>query len=436
MNPEALAEEIARLLQGRVDEYAVLALDGYEVMAKFYPRGISVVQAWRKREASVYLAKDRRVQVSEVNAGDPRRVLEEAVDALGRVEESMLYAPLPQPTGRPIGPVVDGRLREAAVSGDVSGVLEDLELPAEGSAGMVRVAYYRVHLEASNGASMGEEYTLFNGYVRFLRGDASGQWSWTSTRYDLAAAKRAIGAAREAAEECARLPAETPEPGEYRVLLGPMVAANLLGEVVSAANAGMVVFGLSFLANAKPGDVVASSALTLRDRPRDTSLPGFSGFDDEGLETRDKAIIEKGVFKGFLHNTKTARLMQAESTGNAGWIMPKAFNVEVDPGDLKPDEMLETLRDGVYITNNWYTRFQNYLEGTFSTVSRDAVFIVKGGRPAACARRVRIADSLPRLIKNVEALGAQQWPIQWWEVETPTRTPYVLLSKARITRPQ
>jgi PmbA protein len=150
------------------------------------------------------------------------------------------------------------------------------------------------------------------------------------------------------------------------------------------------------------------------------------------VATRDKPIIEKGVFRGFLHNTKTARLMGAETTGNAGWIIPSAFNIHIAPGSLKLDDMLEALGDGVYISNNWYTRFQNYIEGEFSTVSRDAVFLVKSGRPVACLGRIRIADRMPRLLKSIEDLSAERWPIQWWEVRIPTLAPYVLAS-ARLS---
>ena len=428
-------EAVEKALRGVVDEYAILALDGYESMIKFYQRGVSVVQSWRHREVGVYAAVKGRMGVAWLDAGDPARATAEVVEAVRKSAESPLYAPLPEPTGSPLG-AVDPKLREAAETGEVSFVVEDLEIAgARGrAAGMVKVEYYRAALATSTGARLEEERTSFNGYARFIESpEASGQWAWTSTRYDVASAKRALGQARELAVECSRLPRENLEPGEYRVLLSPMIAANLVEEVARAASAGSVVFGFSFLHDRRPGDEVAGEALTILDRPRDAGLPEARGFDDEGVATRDKAIIEKGVFMGFLHNSKTAAKMGAETTGNAGWIFPRPFNLEVAPGDLKPEEMLEALRDGVYITNNWYTRFQNHLEGTFSTVSRDAVIIVRRGRPVACTPRVRIADSMPRILRSVEGVGSVQWPIQWWEVRNPTRTPHLLLSSARLS---
>ncbi len=428
-----MASEAIEKLSEAGYEAAVLAVSRASLMLKIAHGEASVTQSWLTRSTSAYVAKDKRMAVYSSESPEPWRDILEASRSLRALEESPLYAPLPEPSGSPLSRV-DEKIRDAALTGDASFILEDLELSQLGdAAGMVLLEYTATALATTAGAELAYEATRFNGYMRVFRGEASGQWSWTSTVYDVNAAKRALGQAVQLAEECSRLPKATIEPGEYRVLLGPMVVGNLAEELVSSASAGSVIFGMSFLREAKPGDTIASEALTVEDKPRDTSLPLFRGFDDEGVATRDKAIVERGVFKGFLHNTKTARLMGASTTGNAGWIMPTPFNIHIAPGTLKPDDMLDSLWDGVYITNNWYTRFQNYLEGEFSTVSRDAVFLVKNGEPRACLGRIRIADRMPRLMKVIEDLSAERWPIQWWEVSHPTLAPYVLLSKARLS---
>lgn len=413
-------------------EAAVLVEAKSSLMIKLAHGEASVTQSWRTLSASALVARDGRMAVYTSESPEPWRDIVSSAEALKAVEPSPLYAPLPEPTGKPLS-AVDSRIKEAVETGEASFVVEDLELEGIGDAGgMVILEHASVALRTTAGADYSYEYTRFSGYVRVFAGESSGQWSWTSTKYDVGVAKRAIGQARELARECSVLPRASIEPGEYRILLSPMVVGNLVGEVVMSASAGMALFGMSFLRDAKPGDSVASEALTIEDRPRDSSLPGFRGFDDEGVATRDKPIIENGVFRGFLHNTKTAKLMGAETTGNAGWIVPSAFNIHIAPGSLKLDDMLDALGDGIYISNNWYTRFQNYIEGEFSTVSRDAVFLVKSGRPVACLSRIRIADRMPRLLKSVEDLSAERWPVQWWEVSIPTLAPYVL-ARARLS---
>ncbi len=433
---EEVVEDVVKRLEPLVDEYIVLGKIKKEVMIKLAKGEISVVQSWSELNIETYMAKSKRMGVYTINPRDIKNDIENAVKDLSKLKESPLYAPLPEPSGKPLSET-DKKILEAVETSDVSFVIEDLELNEIGdSAGMILLSSERELLKGSNGANYNMEKTKFNGYIRVFRENSSGQWSWTSTKYDVALAKNAIGLAREIAETCSKLPKESFTPGTYRVALGPMVAANLMNEVVEAANAGMVIFGMSFLIDKKPGEKIAKEGFSIKDVPLKKELPGFRGYDLEGVATNDKFIIENGIFKGYIHNSKTAKLMNTRNTGNAGWILPQAFNIEISEGDLKNEEILEVLREGYLLTNNWYTRFQNYLEGMFSTVSRDAVFRIKGGKAVGCVERVRIADLMPELLKNIEHMSRERWPIEWWEVPRPTVTPYLVFSKVKLSAPQ
>ena len=94
-------------------------------------------------------------------------------------------------------------------------------------------------------------------------------------------------------------------------------------------------------------------------------------FDDEGTPTQSTKIIEGGVLTSYLHNLTTAKRFKTESTGNAGWIEPDAWNLEVGHGDSGYSEMVKEMKRGMSLTSNWYTRFTNYRTGEFSTVPRD-----------------------------------------------------------------
>ncbi len=429
-----MIEDLESLVKGRVDEYLILVSDSRELMVKLANGEVSTTQSWRDYEVSIYLAKSGKIAAASYTTHDPKEAIKKTMYMIDSLEESPLYAALPEPSGKEKSRV-DPRLKDTALQGDASWVLDELELEEHSTAaGMVSIAYTTRRLVGSNGADLKQESTSFNGYIRIFKGGTSGQWAWTSTVYDRVKAARAIGQAASLAEECSKLPHERVEPGTHRVLLGPMIAANLLQLAASAANAGSIILGFSFLQNRGLGSRVGSDAVTILEKPLDDSMPLFTGFDDEGVATRDKVIFEKGVFKTVLHNTKTAKIMGDVTTGNAGWVLPRTFNLEVAPGSLSEDEMLEALGDGIYATNNWYTRFQNYLEGTFSTVTRDALFIVRRGKPVACSSRARLASSMPDLLNSIEDLSRNRYDIQWWEVEEPIRTPYVLVSSMKVSR--
>ena len=431
----SVAAEVEDRLRRLVDEYVVIVSGSSREMLKLANGEASVTQSWTTLEVGVYAAKrDGRLLYTGLSTSSPAEAAEQVARLVERLEPSPLYAPLPEPSCR------DYSLVDPAVLSHLEGeerldLAHDLEVDQLGNAaGMASLSAERILLVSSAGARLRGERTGFDGYLRVFKGDRSGQWSWASTRYDSGRpARRAAQVAVELADECSGLPRERVEPGRYRLLLGPMVAGNLVGELVSMANGAMILFGMSFLRPEMRGEKLFSDHLSIADDPLDESLPGYSLFDDEGVATRRKHIVRAGVLENILHNTKTARAMGAETTGNAGLLMPRPFNIIVEPGSIGSGELLDALENGIYATNNWYTRFQNYAEGTFSTVTRDATFLVRGGKPRACLGRIRIADRLGEVFARVEGLSREAWSLKWWEIPVPTRVPHILVGEAGVS---
>ncbi len=432
---EGIAEEVARQLEGRVDEYVVIVERGRREMLKLSGGEATVYQSWDTVEVSVYTARrDGRILLTELSTPAPGASVDEIIRLLDKVEPSPLYAPLPSANGesyRSVDPAIISHL-EGVETLDLG---HDLEIESVGDiAGMALLGAEARVFRNSYGDALRGEKTFFQGYARVFRGSVSGQWSWTSTSYGGAKkARRAIQVARELADECASLPLGRIEPGEYRLLMSPMVAGSLIDTLVRMTNAASIIFGSSFIRPENVGERIFSDILTVRDEPRNPALPGYALHDDEGVATRDKYVVRRGVLETLLHNTKTAKLMGHETTGNAGLIMPRPFNVVVEPGDVSSGELLEALGTGVYATNIWYTRFQNFVEGAFSTVTRDAAFLVKNGRPVECLQRFRITGRMRDLFSSIEAAGKEAWDLEWWEIPVPTRAPHLLAARAGIS---
>uniref|UniRef100_A0A7C3WPI3 TldD/PmbA family protein n=1 Tax=Thermofilum pendens TaxID=2269 RepID=A0A7C3WPI3_THEPE len=428
-----------KALREGFEEAAVLVTHTESLMVKFANSEPSVVQRWSSREAGVYLAKNQRILGTSL----PASSLEEAYRLIGelyslhaKVPPSMLYAPLPEPEKpQPLEGLVDKKLVE--VLHEPSSVSEAIVEAAlrqsiDYFAGMFQVSYERKALVTSKGVELEEEATSLKMYIRSFAGEGSGQWALGSRRFDLRRVEDVASTASRLAFESRRQ--EDVPPGKYDVILSPMVVGNLFNIVADMATATSILMGTSIFTNKAPGDKVASDQLTMIDVPRNSELPGSTAFDDEGVPTYSKPIIEKGVFANILHNTKTAAKFGARSTGNAGLVFPKVWALEVVPGDYSLEEMLREVKEGLVITNNWYTRLQNYVEGIFSTITRDAVLIVKNGEVAGAARKMRIADALPRMLINIAAVGREVYDIHWWEVDTPTRAPYILFKEVNTSK--
>jgi len=100
------------------------------------------------------------------------------------------------------------------------------------------------------------------------------------------------------------------------------------------------------------------------------------------------------------------------------------------------DDIFCEVGEGIFVLNNWYTRYQNIVEGQFSTVSRDVVLYVKGGEPKSIIRRVRIAEVFPNLLNNIVGLTKTKYDVAWWEVKPPVRVPFVIAKNVLFTRPE
>jgi PmbA protein len=138
------------------------------------------------------------------------------------------------------------------------------------------------------------------------------------------------------------------------VIFDSSAAFSLLGGIISAINGDSVQQGASFLKNSLD-QAFASPLLTIIDDGRMTKGLGSAPFDGEGVATQKRILVEKGVLKGFLHNSYTAKRAGAASTGNASrrgfTSLPGigTHNLYVDAGQYTPEEIIRATRRGLLV---------------------------------------------------------------------------------------
>lgn len=438
--PIQLAHEIVKGLKPKFDDVAALIRKRNYVMVKLWNTEPSVTQSWIETKVDLYLAKGKRVLQLSLSVSDAEQVIkavEGLAAAIDKLEESELYAPLPQPgKWAPLEATVDKAVIKAME--DPKHIAEEmingaLSRGAERVAGTLTLGHSIKALVTSAGFEGSEEGTEVVAYLRAFKGEFSGHWAHGSRFLDMKSV-REVGDKAGYYATLTNKKADF-EPGKYDVILSPLVIGNLADYIGFMASAAAIMMGFSMFMKIKPGDQVGSEKFTLEDIPRDNELPGSTAFDDEGVPTYDKPIIKNGVLTNILHNSGTAAKMGASSTGNAGWIMPSPWNLKMSTGTLDEEGLAAELGNGIIINNNWYTRLQNYVEGIFSTVSRDATLLVRNGEIVGHLGRIRIADKFTNLMKNIEDLSKNLYKIKWWEVETPVKAPYVLVKGVNVTKP-
>ena len=223
--------------------------------------------------------------------------------------------------------------------------------------------------------------------------------------------------------------------GRYDVVFDPLFVGSLLGMWGSMTSAYSVMVHLSIFVD-KLRQKVASDIVTLRDVPAPYAVSNRV-FDDEGVPAKENVIISKGVLKTYLHNTSTAKIFKTKTTGNAGIVSPGPWNLEMDVGDMTRDEMLREVKYGLYLTNTWYTRFQNYATGDFSTIPRDGVFLIENGEIKQSWKDIRLSDNALKMLNNIVGISKERQHVHWWaEADPPSLSPYLLMKDVQITRPK
>jgi TldD protein len=164
---------------------------------------------------------------------------------------------------------------------------------------------------------------------------------------------------KRAAEKAVRLSKVNPPPsGKFTVLIDPKLCATLLHEAIGhPLEADLAMAGGGF--GSQVGKRVSSELVTIYD---DGKIPGGLGYfpyDDEGIPCNRTNLIEDGVLKSFMHDRTSAAAAGVAPTGNAhAWdysVEPliRQTNIGIEKGDLTPEEMIEPIKEGLF------------LEGTF-----------------------------------------------------------------------
>lgn len=190
------------------------------------------------------------------------------------------------------------------------------------------------------------------------------------------------------------------------VVFDRMVGTVLWGAVFLALDGDNVHRGLSFLKN-KLGKRVASPIVTVLDDPHLPGGLGSSPFDGEGVVTRPKVVIDRGILNLYFYDSRTARKYHAEPTGNArrGYSSTPSvgpMNFYLRPTDTDPSTIIQGITNGFYVTDVMGSG-ANSVTGDFS-VGASGMWI-KDGELAFPVQEVTIAGNMLDMMLAIEQVA-------------------------------
>lgn len=235
------------------------------------------------------------------------------------------------------------------------------------------------------------------------RGDGMQRDAWYSSMRaaDELAAPEAVG--RYAAERAlARLKSRKISTRECPVLFESPLAAGLLGAFVQAVSGGALYRRSSFLLDSL-GKQLFSPHINVSEDPFIPRGKGSAAFDEEGVRSQARKVVEDGRVAGYFLSSYSARKLGMKSTGNAGGSHNLALTSRLtQPGDDLV-EMLRKLGTGLFVIE-LMGQGVNYVTGDYSRGASG--FWVENGRIAYPVQEITIAGNLKDMFSGIEAVGA------------------------------
>ena len=429
---------LKKLMAAGIDDASVSLINASKTQVKFANNIIVNNSRWDASNISFFLSLDKKIVTSSIHdysKGNIDKVIKYAIKFANSSMSNDSFVK-----------IADGPFRYEEIQGQHDVQIEDLtgkavEMVGEGIQGSLDAGAKRsggvLELHSSkellltnrNVEAYDQGTSIYFSLRANYNADSSGYSNYVSRKlkgFDPYVMGQNAGRTAKLSKNPQKL-----KPKKYDVFFEPYPFANLVDHLGGALSVHSVESGMSFLNN-KMNKFIASPIFTMYDYG---NLPGglhTFPFDAEGMPSQKTLLIKDGRLKTYLHNTSTAHRYKTKSTANAGIIAPEPTNLYIEPGKSSSEKMLKDFT-GLRVSNTWYTRFQNYSSGDFSTVPRDAIFYYKNGKIQHPVKDIRISDNLLRMFKDISAMSNERVQSSGWEVGTPVISGSAKIKKCNIT---
>ena len=180
------------------------------------------------------------------------------------------------------------------------------------------------------------------------------------------------------------------------VLFEAPIASGLLGSFVGAVSGGSLYRKSSFLLD-RLDQTIFAPHINITDVPDIPKGLAASPFDNEGVQTQRRVIVEDGVLRGYFLGSYSARKLGLRSTGNAGGN----HNLILQSGALDFSGLLNTMSRGLLVTE-LLGQGINTVTGDYSRGA--AGFWVENGEIQYPVQEITIAGNLKDMFRNIVAV--------------------------------
>ena len=185
------------------------------------------------------------------------------------------------------------------------------------------------------------------------------------------------------------------------VIFEAPLAAGLMGGLVQAVSGGALYRKSSFLLDSL-GKAVLPKHVSLIEEPHHHAMMGSAPFDEEGVKTHARTVVDQGILQGYFLSTYSARKLGMKTTGNAGGSHHLIFqSKKTRQGGLPA--LLKEMGTGLLVTE-LMGQGVNYVTGDYS---RGAFgYWVENGEIQYPVEEVTIAGNLRDMLMDIAMIGS------------------------------
>lgn len=197
--------------------------------------------------------------------------------------------------------------------------------------------------------------------------------------------------------------------GTMEVVLGAGWPGILLHEAVGHGLEGDFNRKGTSAFSGRIGEKVASELCTVVDDGTIADRRGSLSVDDEGNQTQNTVLIEKGILKGYMQDEHNARLMNMGVTGNgrresfSHLPMPRMTNTYMHAGEHDPQEIIKSVKKGLYAVNFGGGQV-DITSGKFVFSSSEA-YLIEDGKITQPVKGATLIGNGPEAMQTISMVG-------------------------------
>ncbi|WP_421943007.1 TldD/PmbA family protein [Pedobacter sp.] len=191
------------------------------------------------------------------------------------------------------------------------------------------------------------------------------------------------------------------EPGKYTVILEPLAASDMLGNMFRGFDARSADEGRSFMSKkgggTRLGEQLFSENVNIYSDPLNPEIPS-STWSGDGLPLKRTQWVEKGVVKNLSYSRYWAAQKNVQP-------VPFSRSIVMEGGTQSLQDLIKSTEKGILVTRFWYIRSVDPQTLLLTGLTRDGTFYIENGEIKFPIKNFRFNESPVIMLNNVEALG-------------------------------